>query len=91
MLFSPVQLISANIRLQRHSSHRPWDFAVVNVSGHDDVSVADVTTTLDRSLGTDGACVGAAVNGCSGPGTDHQRRSELVGHYRKNGVVNISR
>jgi hypothetical protein len=49
---------------------------VVNVSGHDDVSVADVTTTLDRSLGTDGACVGAAVNGCSGPGTDHQRRSE---------------
>ena len=63
-------------RLQRHSSHRPWDFAVVNVSGHDDVSVADVTTTLDRSLGADGACVGAAVNGCSGPGTDHQRRSE---------------
>eukprot|EP00435_Cladocopium_sp_Y103_P059956 s329_g21.t1 len=65
----------ATYQLQRHNSHRPWDFAVVHVSGHDDVSVADVTTTLDRSLGTDGACVGAAVNGCSGPGTDHQRRS----------------
>mmetsp|Transcript_77295 Transcript_77295/g.121700 ORF Transcript_77295/g.121700 Transcript_77295/m.121700 type:complete len:586 (-) Transcript_77295:7-1764(-) len=63
----------ATYQLQRHNSHRPWDFAVVNVSGHDDVSVADVTTTLDRCLGTDGACLGAAVNGCSGPGTDHQR------------------
>ena len=43
------------------------------MSGHDDVSVADVTNTLDHSLGTKGACLGAAVNGCGGPGTDHHR------------------
>jgi len=65
----------ATYQLQRHNSHRSWDFAVVHVSGHDDVSVADVTTTLDHSLGTKGACLGAAVNGCGGPGTDHHRHA----------------
>ena len=72
-------------RLQRHNSHRSWDFAVVHVSGHDDVSVADVTTTLDHSLGTKGACLGAAVNGCGGPGTDHHRNLvwKLLKHQRK--------
>ena len=72
-------------RLQRHNSHRSWDFAVVHVSGHDDVSVADVTTTLDHSLGTKGACLGAAVNGCGGPGTDHHRNLvwKLLKHQKK--------
>ena len=52
-----------------------WDFGVVYVSGHHDVSVTDITMTLDENLGTGGACVGAAVNGCGGPGTDHHRRA----------------
>lgn len=55
------------------------------MSGHDDVSVADVTTTLDHSLGTKGACLGAAVNGCGGPGTDHHRNLvwKLLKHQKK--------
>ena len=52
-----------------------WDFGVAYVSGHQDVSVTDIAMTLDRNLGTSGAFIGAAVNGCGGPGTDHHRRA----------------
>lgn len=42
-------------------------------TGHDGISVSDVTLALDQSLGTKGNCLGVAVNGCGGPGTDAWR------------------
>lgn len=65
-------IAEANYQLRSRSNHH-WDFCLVHVSGHESASVVDITMTLDRNLGTDGACLGAAVNGCGGPGTDHKR------------------
>eukprot|EP00439_Symbiodinium_sp_Y106_P063066 s5068_g9.t1 len=71
-----VAEVTAEASYQLRSRPRKcWDFGVVYVSGHHDVSVTDITMTLDRNLGTSGACIGAAVNGCGGPGTDHHRRT----------------
>lgn len=68
---SAVAELVAEAAYQLRSRDRGWDFALVHVSGHDGVSIADVTTAIDSSLGTNGVCLGAAVNGCGGPGTDH--------------------
>ncbi|CAE7562277.1 unnamed protein product [Symbiodinium natans] len=71
-----VAELTAEASYQLRSRPRKcWDFGIIYVSGHNDVSVTDITMTLDRNLGTSGACVGAAVNGCGGPGTDHHRRA----------------
>ncbi|CAK9042481.1 FIST domain-containing protein, partial [Durusdinium trenchii] len=61
----------------RSRERRGWDFALVHVTGHDGISVSDVTLALDQSLGTKGNCLGVAVNGCGGPGTDHHRQSHV--------------
>ena len=82
-----VAEVTAEASYQLRSRPRKcWDFGVVYVSGHHDVSVTDITMTLDRNLGTSGACIGAAVNGCGGPGTDHHRRTHTG---RKTPVIQL--
>eukprot|EP00913_Durusdinium_trenchii_P004077 g3778.t1 len=44
----------------RSRERRGWDFALVHVTGHDGISVSDVTLALDQSLGTKGNCLGVA-------------------------------
>eukprot|EP00931_Biecheleriopsis_adriatica_P065398 TRINITY_DN39926_c0_g1_i1.p1 TRINITY_DN39926_c0_g1~~TRINITY_DN39926_c0_g1_i1.p1 ORF type:complete len:592 (+),score=113.78 TRINITY_DN39926_c0_g1_i1:266-1777(+) len=68
-----AELDSLAASLLRSRSKKSWDFAVLQVSGHDDASVSDITLALDDRLGTEGALLGAAVCGSSGPCMDGAR------------------
>eukprot|EP00929_Paragymnodinium_shiwhaense_P014512 TRINITY_DN122423_c0_g1_i1.p1 TRINITY_DN122423_c0_g1~~TRINITY_DN122423_c0_g1_i1.p1 ORF type:complete len:603 (+),score=119.53 TRINITY_DN122423_c0_g1_i1:119-1927(+) len=65
--------------LTARRSHKQWDFAVAFVHGHDEVSVAEIANKLDTGIGTNGALLAVAVDGCSGDLKNQSRGSASNG------------